>query len=170
MSAALSVRAATAADAGILARHRAEMFRDMGEAPAGTYDALVAASRAFFEETIAAGTYRGWLAVDPATGAVVGGAGLMLRERLPRPDRASGAVEARAEGYVLNVYTEPAWRRRGVARRLMDELITWAKAHAIGRLTLHASAKGQGLYEQLGFRVTNEMRLVLGPGPGAAGR
>ena len=168
MSAALNVRAATAADAGILARHRAEMFRDMGEVAPGTYDALVAASRAFFEQTVAAGMYRGWLATDPATQTVVAGVGLMLRERLPRPDRASGAVEARAEGYVLNVYTEPAWRRRGVARRLMDELIAWAKAHEIGRLTLHASAQGHGLYERLGFRATNEMRLVLGPGPGAA--
>ena len=50
----------------------------------------------------------------------------------------------------------------------MDELIAWAKAHEIGRLTLHASAQGHGLYERLGFRATNEMRLVLGPGPGAA--
>jgi len=40
------IRRATAADAGVLARHRAEMFRDMGELPDGLYDTLVEAARA----------------------------------------------------------------------------------------------------------------------------
>jgi len=41
------IRRATAADAGVLARHRAEMFRDMGELPAGLYDTLIDAARAY---------------------------------------------------------------------------------------------------------------------------
>ncbi len=165
-----SVRLATVDDAPVLARHRAEMFHDMGEVPACAYDALVAASRAFFVETIAAGTYWGWLAVE-ASGErqVVGGVGLLLRERLPRPDPASGGVAARADGYVLNVFTERAWRRRGVARRLMEELIAWAQTRDFGRLTLHASVAGRGLYEQLGFTLTNEMQLVLRAKVGKAG-
>jgi len=168
MTAELTVRLATVADAPILARHRAEMFRDMGEVAEGAYEDLVVASRAFFEKTIAADAYWGWLAVDPATQAVVAGVGLLLRERLPRPDAASGGVVVRAEGYVLNVYTERDWRRRGVARRLMKELVAWARAHEFGRLTLHASAKGRGLYEALGFTLTNEMRLMLAPKHGGA--
>ena len=61
----------------------------------------------------------------------------------------------------MNVYTEPAHRRRGLSRRLMSELIAWCRAHGITRITLHASTDGRPLYEGLGFTPTNEMRLVL---------
>jgi hypothetical protein len=45
MTAEFRVRPATAADASALARHRAEMFREMGVLDPSFYDALVAASR-----------------------------------------------------------------------------------------------------------------------------
>jgi len=56
------IRRATAADAGVLARHRAEMFRDMGELPDGLYDALVEAARAYVTQAITDGRYVGWVA------------------------------------------------------------------------------------------------------------
>jgi len=63
----------------------------------------------------------------------------------------------RPEAIVVNVYTEPAWRRRGAARTLMEQVIDWARAQGIGRLVLHASKDGRALYERLGFAPTNEM-------------
>ena len=167
------IRRAGAADAAVLARHRAEMFRDMGELPAASYAGLVAASLAHFVEALPAGRYHGWLAVRlDRPVEVVAGAGLQLIERLPRPD-AQGRVIAASEGYVFNVFTERPWRRRGVAERLMREVIECARAHGIGRLTLHASAEGRLLYQKLGFVATNEMRCELdsvsgaGPSPEA---
>ena len=44
MSDAIAVRLATAADTPVLARHRAEMFRDMGELHDDHYGALMAAT------------------------------------------------------------------------------------------------------------------------------
>ena len=64
-------------------------------------------------------------------------------------------------GFVYNVYTEPAHRRRGVARALLDVLHDWALARGLGAIGLHASAAGRPLYETLGYRPTNEMRLDL---------
>jgi GNAT superfamily N-acetyltransferase len=64
------------------------------------------------------------------------------------------------EGLVLNVYVERAWRRRGVARRLMQEIFAWASEAGIVRIVLHASADGRALYEALGFVDTNEMRYT----------
>ncbi len=64
------------------------------------------------------------------------------------------------EGLVMNVYTAPAWRRRGIARRLMEEIIAWAKTAGIVRLVLHASDEGRPLYTALGFVPTNEMRYA----------
>jgi GNAT superfamily N-acetyltransferase len=62
----------------------------------------------------------------------------------------------------LNVYTEPAHRRRGLARRLMHEMLGWCRARRVARVVLHASDDGAALYASLGFlRKTNEMSLVL---------
>jgi GNAT superfamily N-acetyltransferase len=68
---------------------------------------------------------------------------------------------------VLNVYTEPAWRRRGVAEALMRQVIRWAESERLDRLVLHASDEGRPLYQRLGFAATNEMRFQ---GPLGGGR
>jgi GNAT superfamily N-acetyltransferase len=162
------IRRATAADAGVLARHRAEMFRDMGELPVGLYDTLIDAARAYLTQAITDGRYVGWVAeLDAGSGEgegegegeVVGGAGLQLRELLPRPDAARARLVGGPQGVVVNVYTERAWRRRGVADALMRELLQWCRGNGIESVVLHASDEGRPLYEKLGFTPTNEMRF-----------
>ena len=63
--------------------------------------------------------------------------------------------------WVVNVYVEQAWRRRGLARQLMDVMVQWSRAAGYSNLFLHASDDGRPLYESLGFGATNEMRLKL---------
>jgi GNAT superfamily N-acetyltransferase len=158
------IRRATAADAGVLARHRAEMFRDMGELPDSLYETLVEAARAYFTQAIADGRYVGWVAaLDDAPSEVIAGAGLQLRELLPRPDVARERLVRGPQGLVLNVYTERAWRRGGVADALMRELLQWCRGNGIESVVLHASEEGRPLYEKLGFTPTNEMRYDAGP-------
>jgi len=153
------IRRATAADAAVLARHRAEMFRDMGELPDALYDTLVEAAGAYFTPAIADGRYVAWVAeLDDRSGEIVAGAGLQLRELLPRPDVARERLVGGPQGLVVNVYTERAWRRRGVADGLMRELLRWCRGNGIESVVLHASGGGRPLYEKLGFTPTNEMR------------
>ena len=153
------IRRATAADAGVLARHRAEMFRDMGQLPDGLSDTLIDAARAYFTQAIADGRYVGWVAeLDDRSGEIVAGAGLQLRELLPRPDAVRERLVRGPQALVLNVYTERAWRRRGVADALMRELLRWCRGNGIESVVLHASGEGRPLYEKLGFTPTNEMR------------
>ncbi len=154
-----AIRRATAADAGVLARHRAEMFRDMGQLPAGLSDTLIDAARAYFTQAIADGRYVGWVAeLDDRSGEIVAGVGLQLRELLPRPDAVRERLVRGPQALVLNVYTERAWRRRGVADALMRELLRWCRGNGIESVVLHASGEGRPLYEKLGFTPTNEMR------------
>src|SRR2546428_3245071 len=153
------IRRATAADAGVLARHRAEMFRDMGELPAGVYDTLIDAARAYLTQAVTDGRYVGWVAeLDAGSREIVGGAGLQLRELLPRADVARERLVRGPQGLIVNVYTERAWRRKGVADALMRELLQWCRGNGIESVVLHASDEGRPLYEKLGFRSTNEMR------------
>jgi GNAT superfamily N-acetyltransferase len=137
------------------------MFREMDTLPAALYDALVAASRTYFERAIPDNRYLGWVGESAEQpGRIIGGVGMQIRELAPRPEP-SGRLATGPEGYVLNVFTEQARRHRGVAQRLMRELVTRADAHGIKRLTLHASSEGRPLYEKLGFVPTNEMRRTL---------
>jgi GNAT superfamily N-acetyltransferase len=62
---------------------------------------------------------------------------------------------------ILNVYTDPEYRRRGIARLLMETMIDWCKREGLARVNLHASDAGRHLYESLGFEPSNEMRLKL---------
>jgi GNAT superfamily N-acetyltransferase len=62
---------------------------------------------------------------------------------------------------ILNVYTDPEYRRRGVARQLMETMIDWCKREGLARVNLRASDTGRHLYESLGFKPSNEMRLPL---------
>lgn len=161
MTDSFALRAATAADAAILARHRAEMFRDMGMLPEQIYQPLFDASRRFFQGAIPSGEYVGWLLSPAAHGAdIVAGAGLQLRRVLPHPDPGGGAVIAGPQAVVLNVYTEPGWRRRGCAALLMRHILDWADANGVRSLVLHASRDARQLYEKLGFVPTNEMRYA----------
>jgi len=153
------IRRATAADAGVLARHRAEMFRDMGELPASVYDTLIDAARAYLTQAVTDGRYVGWVAeLDAGSREIIGGAGVQLRELLPRPDVARERLVRGPQGLIVNVYTERAWRRKGVADALMRELLQWCRENGIESVVLHASDEGRPLYERLGFRPTNEMR------------
>ncbi|HXQ22618.1 MAG TPA: GNAT family N-acetyltransferase [Candidatus Acidoferrales bacterium] len=147
------VRAAIHADAAVIAHHRAAMFRDMGLIPDDEVPAHETASRAYLAMALPSGEYLGW--VVEVSGEVVAGGGVLVRRMLPRPGWPQGGEEA----YVLNMYTEPAHRRRGLARALMETILAWCRARLITRVSLHASDDGRPLYESLGFLPTNEMRL-----------
>lgn len=163
MSAAFTVRRATMADLSVIARHRAEMFLEMGWLPAHLYDELVVATIRYLETAFPTEEYIGWLAA-PAEQAdqIAAGAGIQRRRTLPHPLSTTGnaLVATGNQALVLNVYTERRWRRQGLAERLMRHILTWAGEAEVDTLVLHASDDGRRLYERLGFVETNEMRYA----------
>jgi GNAT superfamily N-acetyltransferase len=155
------VRRAELKDIPVIARHRAGMFTDMGILPAAERDALIALTKDYLRTALPAEEYLGWMAApDDAPETVIGGAGVQRRRVLPFPsgNGAASRIATGRQAIVLNVYTEPGWRRRGVARTLMQTVLAWAREAGVESLVLHASDQGRALYEQLGFAATNEMR------------
>lgn len=61
----------------------------------------------------------------------------------------------------MNVYTEPAQRGQGLARRLVAMALDYCRAEGIPMAALHASDAGRPIYEAMGFSETGEMRLRL---------
>jgi len=151
----LEIRAGTPADAELIVKHRRAMFFDMGNRDDAWLDSVANSFLPWVREKLATGEYLAWFAVAP-DGAVAAGAGLWLLEWFPhRLDCGS------RRGYMLNVYTEPEYRRQGLARRLMQITLDCCRERGITIATLHASDEGRPLYESLGFTATNEMRIML---------
>ncbi len=150
-----SIRLATLGDAGTIAGHRYRMFLDIGNHDRQKLDGMMVEFRPWLESRMASGEYLGWLAMA-ADGSVVAGLGLWLMDW---PPHVLGGGSRR--GNIVNVYTEAAHRRRGLARLLMNAALVWCRANRIDVVILHASKEGRHLYESVGFQPTNEMRLVL---------
>jgi len=147
------VRPATLDDADALVRHRIGMFTDMGvplDAPT-----LDRSFRAWLAETMPAGTYRAWLA-ETAEGEIAAGGGITILPWPPGPRYMGNKL-----AFVYNVYTEPAHRRRGLARRLMDEIHAWCREAGITSLALNASADGRPLYEAMGYQVAPQPMMFF---------
>lgn len=148
-----ALRPATLADVETLIYHRTAMWRDMGREP--QFLAMVEApAREYFTAALPNGNYRGWLA--EADGKIVGGAGVVISAW---PGTLGSTMPKRA--MILNMYVEKEYRRRGIARALMETLIAWCRAEGFAHVGLHASDEGRPLYESLGFQPTNEMSLNL---------
>jgi GNAT superfamily N-acetyltransferase len=162
VSDSFKIRRATVSDADVIAWQRARMFQDMGDVSGDAFEILRAKARVRLKEWLESGDYIGWLATpSDKLGTIVGGAGVQLQPILPRPLDASTIGEAR-QGTIVNVFTEPQWRRRGIASLLVEEIVTWSKDQRVERLLLHASDEGRSLYGQFGFVASNEMRLSGG--------
>lgn len=79
-------------------------------------------------------------------GVIISCAWLLLVEKPPSPRFPNGRT-----GVLFNVYTDPAWRRQGLARATMGALIEEAYRRRLDVLELHATEDGYPLYRSLGF-------------------
>ncbi len=161
MSEQFQIRFATKDDAAVTGWHRARMFQDMGYVPANLFESFRAKSEARLRQALTSGEYIGWLAsAASAPEKIIAGAGVQLRQTLPyplgEPDGEIRVADGR-QGIILNVFTEPELRRRGVAMLLMKKIIAWSREQHLDDLVLHASDDGRVLYERLGFAAATEM-------------
>ena len=135
--------------------HRRAMFCEMGYQDEQALDKMCVAFEPWLAGRMQTGEYLAWFAVS-ADGAVAAGLGLWLMDW---PPHMIGPGARR--GNILNVYTEPHSRRLGLARTLMETALGWCRDNGIRAVILHASNEGRALYEALGFKSTNEMRLEI---------
>ena len=64
------------------------------------------------------------------------------------------------KAYIMNMYTNPKYRRKGIAYKTLDMLIKDSKSKGIFSISLEATDMGRPLYEKYGFiKMNNEMEL-----------
>ncbi len=149
------IREATRNDLHHLVHHRRAMFEEMGHRDPVMLDRVDQASQTYFAEALRLGTYKAWLAETPEPRVVAGG-GIVVADW---PGFPGESLAKRA--WILNMYTEPAARRRGLAKQLLQTMLDWCRNEGFRSVSLQASPAGRPLYESLGFQPTNEMRLHL---------
>ena len=159
----ISIRKALVSDIPEILRQRRRMYENMRYTDSDALAEMVKLSADCMAETLAGdsrGSYRhktqfhAWLAC--ALDKPIAGGAVIISPWLAHPYD----LDCR-RATILNVYTDPQYRRRGIARRLMRTMIAWCKQQGLARITLHASDDGRHLYESLGFEASNEMRLKL---------
>ena len=140
-------RDASSADAAVVSHHRFEGRTE----PRAEFEAYLA----WVEPRLANGRYLGCLATHD--GDVVAGAGVVLLDWGPTRGNLSGVA-----GRVVAVYTDPAWRRRGLAGALVRRALARAQAQGVRDFRLAASAEGANVYRSIGFEpYVAEMKLRM---------
>ena len=89
-------------------------------------------------------------------GEFVGAGGVSYFRVMPTYHNPSGR-----KAYIMNMYTAPDHRRRGIAYNTLDLLVKDAKAQGVAAISLEATDMGRPLYERYGFvKMNDEMELV----------
>jgi GNAT superfamily N-acetyltransferase len=151
-------RVATTADTSELLRLAAMMYESMGLDATGT-DWRESANE-LLAERLGGDEVVVFVVDDPAgsrTLAACGGAAII--QRLPGPSTPSGRW-----GYVQWMATDPAYRRRGLAREIFASILAWLEARGVNNVELHATKAGEPLYRSFGFTepISPELRRVGG--------
>lgn len=147
----MEYRVTDANDIDMLMDARLSMLRIVNDLPADYIfdDELVVSSRRYFLE----GDQTTVAAVDD--GRCVACASMSYIEIMPTFSHPSGK-----RAHLMNVYTEEHYRRRGIARQLVNMLIEDACVHGATEISLDATESGRPLYESVGFKASEECMVI----------
>lgn len=146
---------ATIEDLDILTKTRVEVLRAANKLD-DTVDMsrIEKESRAYYQKALADGSHVAVLVYDGKQ--FVGAGGVSFYTVMPTYHNTSGK-----KAYIMNMYTKPEYRRKGIAYRTLDILVDACRKRNITHITLEATEMGRGLYERYGFvAMQDEMQLA----------
>ena len=116
---------------------------------------LAPALKDYYARHMADGTFVSWIALDGDR--IVGTSGMSFVEKPPYFGCPSGRI-----GLLSSMFTDPAYRRKGIARELLSRVIEEARAYGCGTVQITASDMGVLLYTSFGFvKNSNFMQYKL---------
>lgn len=99
----------------------------------------------FYHKHMADGTFVSWLAMDGDK--IIGTSGMSFVEKPPYFTCPSGRL-----GLLSSMYTDPNYRRLGIARELLHRVVEEARSYGCGAVHITASDMGVKLYTAYGFK------------------
>lgn len=111
-------------------------------------------SYAYYKRALKMGEHIAYLVYD--NGKFIGAGGVSFYQVMPTYHNSTGK-----KAYIMNMYTNPEYRRQGIAYHTLDLLIKDAREQGISQIALEATDMGRYLYERYGFvEMENEMELI----------
>jgi GNAT superfamily N-acetyltransferase len=98
----------------------------------------------YYQRHLANGTFVSWLALDGDK--IIGTSGMSFVEKPPYFGCPTGRI-----GLLSSMYTNPDYRRQGIARELLRRVVEEARAYGCGTVQITASDMGVLLYSNFGF-------------------
>ena len=98
----------------------------------------------YYKRHMKDGTFVSWLALDGNN--IIGTSGMSFVEKPPYFGCPSGKI-----GLLSSVFTNPNYRRNGIAKELLSRIVNEAKQYGCGTIQITASDMGVKLYTDLGF-------------------
>ena len=151
-----NIRQATLQDLAVLVRHRRVMFVEATGAKGDKeLDAMDEGYKRHIQKSLPIGNFKAWI-IETKEHKIAASGGITVYEQPPRPQD-----ETLRYVYVHSIYTEPEFRRRGIARKILATIVDYCRDKKFKTLTLHAVEASRPLYESFGFKPTTEMRMFL---------
>ena len=137
----IQYRKLTSGDLDTFIQMRISQLREEG----ATEDIDLAPSlKDYYVRHMADGTFVSWLAMDQDR--IVGTSGMSFVEKPPYFGCSSGRI-----GLLSSMYTDPRYRRMGIAKELLSRVVDEARAYGCGTVQITASDMGVLLYADFGF-------------------
>lgn len=95
--------------------------------------------------------------VATCDGEECGCGSICLTDELPSPDNPSGKC-----AYLMNIFVREAFRKHGIAHKIVSRLVEEAKNRECGKIYLETTADGKPVYKSLGFRDMPDMMKYYG--------
>lgn len=145
----IKIRKASADDAELIANARVALLDEAsgpltGEEKSGLY----ASNKACIQEGLRSPSLVSFLAFDGDT--LAGTCSATLYQVMPGIKLPEGK-----QAYLQNMYVAPEYRRRGIGRLLLAEVIKEAAERGHTKIILHASDMGRILFSKFGFAEEN---------------
>lgn len=144
---------ATAKDAEALAEYRIRFIIELkGEPPQKIIISLKKQLTDYFTKATADGTCISFIAKMGNDIAAIGS--VLIRDMPGNFKNPSGKW-----GYIMNMYTVPEFRKRGISSRILQELIEAGRRAGVTAFELHATKAGETVYLKNGFEFHTEPTL-----------
>ena len=98
----------------------------------------------YYKRHMKDGTFVSWLALDGNN--IIGTSGMSFVEKPPYFGCPSGKI-----GLLSSMFTNPNYRRNGIAKELLSRIVNEAKQYGCGTIQITASDMGFKLYTDFGF-------------------
>lgn len=116
------------------------------------HPAIEKETRKYFERELGKG-YQAYFVYQQEE--FVGCGGICFTQIVPTVENHTGKAAV-----IVNMYTRPAWRGKGIAYRLLDVLVQEAMARGVSEISLESTPQGAALYKRYGF-VENKEAMLL---------